>query len=126
MAIVFLYTNFAYAELSCSANGTKLFYINGVNVTTIKENTDSTTLVSKVAQNNIKKLDSGSIVDPAEGIYNYSTSLWDDSRKLREQLILDADGSVTSEKRRKHFEELVKSDFNLNEAFAWGSLSKEE
>ncbi len=124
--LIILFTSAVHAELSCSANGTKLFYINGVNVSAVSDNQKSADLINAAIKDKKNKIDKGSIVESTDGIYNYSTGLLDDSRKLREQLILDADGNVTSEKRRKHFEELIKSDFNLNEAFAWESLSGEE
>jgi hypothetical protein len=121
-----IFSKITFAELSCSANGTKIFYINGIDVQTQLENGVSANIVDRKVQAYKNQIDKNSNLPTVEGVYNYSTGLFEDMRKLREQLLLDADGSVTSDKRRKHFEELIKSELNLSESMSWQSLSIDE
>jgi hypothetical protein len=122
---ILMFSGVSFAELSCSANGTQIYYINGVHVeadnTADARNID---VLIRSSPYNPNEIDKSSNLPTVLGVYNYSTGFFDDFTKLRRQLLLD-DGDMTSEKRRKHFDELIKKEFNFLVASVWSSRSTE-
>lgn len=100
-AVFCLWPLSSFASLSCSANGTQIFYINGVNVTENdffgldnSGNSDSNkTPTYKTIYTYVKtyrnEIDEKGNVPMVAGIYNYSEGLFNDVEKLKNQLLLN-------------------------------------
>lgn len=80
--IATLYSRSIFADLSCSANGTEIFYINGIMVKTKEENANSAKNIEKVIGERKNQIDKNSNVT-VQGIYNFSTGFFNDINKLR-------------------------------------------
>ena len=103
----------SFADLSCSANGLKVIYINGVNVFDPQMAQVAATTVNTIIKLQDKSLDLTHVFD-AELVHNQSLGLMNDFEELKAQIAANHQGA----KRLTYWREMAKSNLrNVDFAF---------
>ncbi|MDD4975993.1 MAG: hypothetical protein PHY93_16670, partial [Bacteriovorax sp.] len=100
LILLLLISSVSFAELSCSANGLNILYINGVNVPKIEDAKESAKKISDSLQFITADLDKKK-VEQTTLVHNASRSLWEDAEETSAQLAANHSGKSRLEYWKK-------------------------